>query len=120
MAAELRAASEQHKPGASVVDGGRMPAFVVDLSRVIGGLLVFALCATFSSVGLVPCYYLYQLVEQHTDGFWALLSVPFLYFVWGCTYCACCVVYKFLIFYHPKEGEWRLFSWPVVGWGTTG
>jgi non-ribosomal peptide synthetase-like protein len=51
---------------------------------------------------------------------WAVLSTPFLYLVWGASYCACCIVFKLLMFYHPTEGEWQLFSWSVVGWGTTG
>jgi non-ribosomal peptide synthetase-like protein len=51
---------------------------------------------------------------------WAVASTPFLYGVWGWSYCALCVIYKRLVFYRPREGEWSLFSWPVVGWGTVG
>ena len=97
-----------------------MPAWFVDFGRVVGGLLVFGLCAAFSSVALVPCYWLFQAIEQHSNMMWSVLSVPFLYGVWGWTYCLCCVIYKWLVFYHPKEGEWALFSWSVVGWATTG
>ncbi len=97
-----------------------MPAWFVDLGRVVGGLVVFALCALFSSVALAPCYYLFTVIQDHFSVFMAVVSTPFLYFVWGCTYCLCCVLFKLAIFYHPKEGEWSLFSWSVIGWGTTG
>lgn len=97
-----------------------MPAWFVDLGRVVGGLLVFALCAAFSAVGLIPCYFAFTAVQEHHGPLLALMSVPFLYFVWGVTYCVCCVLFKLVMFYHPKEGEWPLFSWSVVGWGTTG
>lgn len=97
-----------------------MPAWFVDLGRIVGGLLVFALCALFSAVGLAPCYWIFLQIEQATSVMWAVLSTPFLYFVWGWTYCLCCVIYKQVVFYHPKEGEWTLFSWSVVGWATTG
>lgn len=96
-----------------------MPAWFVALGRLLSGPVVFALCAAFSSVALLPCWYLYVLIEQQASVMWAVLSVPFLYFIWGWGYCALCVVYKWGIFYHPKEGEWPLFSWYVVGWGTT-
>jgi non-ribosomal peptide synthetase-like protein len=97
-----------------------MPAWFVDFGRYAGGVLVFAMCAAFSAVALIPCYYLFLAIQEHTSTFWAVLSTPFLYGVWGWSYCALCVAYKWLIFYRPREGEWPLFSWPTVGWGTTG
>lgn len=97
-----------------------MLGWLLDLGRVVGGLVVFALCALFSSVALVPCYFLFSAIQDGSSTFFAVLSVPFLYFVWGWTYCFCCVVLKLLMWYHPKEGEWTLFSWAVVGWGLTG
>src|SRR5688500_11820277 len=97
-----------------------MPSWFIDFGRWFGGLLVFAMCAAFSSAALVPCWFLFVELQERTSTFWAVLSAPFLYFVWGWTYCLLCVVYKNLIFYRPREGEYPLFSWPTVGWGTTG
>jgi non-ribosomal peptide synthetase-like protein len=97
-----------------------MPAWFVELGRAVGGLFVFGLCAAFSAVALWPCWFLFGLVQDHFSTMWAVLTTPFLYFVWGTTYCLCCILYKLLIFYHPKEREFPLFSWAVVGWATTG
>ncbi len=97
-----------------------MPAFVVELGRLVAVPIVFSLCAAFSAVGLVPCWYLYHAVDGAFGCFVAFLSTPFLYFVWGVTYCACAVVFKLLMMYHPKAGRFGLFTWPVVGWGLTG
>lgn len=97
-----------------------MPAWFVDLGRWVGGLLIFSMCAAFSSLALIPCWVLFVALQELSSTFWAVLSVPFLYGVWGFGYCLLCVLYKQLIFYRPREGEWPLFSWPVVGWGTVG
>jgi non-ribosomal peptide synthetase-like protein len=82
--------------------------------------IIFSLCAAFSAVGLIPCWFAYHAVNDAFGGFWALMSTPFLYFVWGCTYCACAVLFKLVMFYRPREGRFALFSWPTVGWGLTG
>ncbi|MDP2339684.1 MAG: DapH/DapD/GlmU-related protein [Deltaproteobacteria bacterium] len=97
-----------------------MLGLLLDLGRIVGGLVVFGLCALFAAVGLAPCYHLFVAIQDNFSTFWAVVSTPFLYLVWGTTYCACCVVFKWLMFYHPKPGEWKLFSWSVVGWGLTG
>jgi acetyltransferase-like isoleucine patch superfamily enzyme len=104
-----------------------MPGWFVDLGRHLGGIVVFSLCALFSAVALVPCYYAYvwivYLAETHTQippSLAGLLSVPFLYGVWGWGFLVLTIIYKRVIFYRPKEGGWPLFSWPVIGWGTTG
>ncbi len=97
-----------------------MPAWFVELGRAVGGLFVFALCAFFSATALWPCYALFSLIQDHTSTVWAVLSTPFLYFIWGTGYCLCCIVYKLAIFYQPKQREFPLFSWAVIGWATTG
>ena len=97
-----------------------MPLWVVDVGRWLGGIVVFGLCATFSGLALIPCYELFVRIEAATSMRWAIASIPFLYFVWGWGYVLLCVAYKWLIFYRPREGEWPLFSFAVVGWGTTG
>lgn len=93
---------------------------LVAAGRWASVLAVCALCATFSAIGLAPCWYLFHLVSEQWGDFAAFLSVPFLYFVWGTVYMACCVVFKLLLWYHPREGGWPLFTWPSVGWGLTG
>src|ERR1043165_3039096 len=97
-----------------------MPAWFVDLGRWAGGVVVFAMCAAFSGVALIPCYYAFVWIQYLTSTLWAVASIPFLYGVWGWCYVALCVAYKWIIFYRPKEGEYPLFSWPTVGWGTVG
>lgn len=97
-----------------------MPAWFVDLGRWAGGIVVFSLCAAFSGLALLPCYALFVEIMEATSTMWAVASVPFLYGVWGWSYCLLCVVYKRAIFYRPREGEYPLFSWPTAGWGTTG
>jgi non-ribosomal peptide synthetase-like protein len=96
-----------------------MPPWFVDIGRWVGGLLVFGMCAAFTSAALVPCWFAFVTLHQRTSTLWAVLSVPFLYGVWGWGYCLLCVIYKNLC-YRPREGEYPLFSWPTVGWGTTG
>ena len=97
-----------------------MPGWFITFGRYAGGVLVFSMVALCSAVALVPCYFIYSAVDGRLGAPWALLSCPFLYGVWGWTYCLGCVLYKRAIFYRAREGEWTLFSWPVVGWGTTG
>jgi non-ribosomal peptide synthetase-like protein len=97
-----------------------MPGWFVDVGRYLGGVVVFGLCALLSAIALIPCYHLFVFIEAHTSTFWAVLSTPFLYGVWGATFLLLTVIYKRVVFYRPKEGEWPLFSWSVVGWGTTG
>lgn len=97
-----------------------MPAWFVDFGRWAGGLLVFAMCAVFSGIALLPCALLFEAVLERTSMMWAVASVPLLYGVWGWCYCLLCVVYKHAIFYRPREGEFPLFSWPTIGWATTG
>jgi non-ribosomal peptide synthetase-like protein len=97
-----------------------MPSWFVDIGRWAGGVLVFAMCAAFSGLALIPCYFLFLRIEQQSSTMWAVFSLPFLYGVWGWCYCLLCIVYKHAIFYRPRQGEYPLFSWPTVGWGTTG
>jgi hypothetical protein len=97
-----------------------MPEWFVDFGRWAGGVVVFALCAAFSVLALIPCWFAYRAIEGATSTMWAVASMPFLYGLWGWSYCLLCVVYKQLIFYRPREGEYPLFSFPTVGWGTTG
>jgi acetyltransferase-like isoleucine patch superfamily enzyme len=97
-----------------------MPGWFVDLGRYVGGIVVFSLCALFSGIALIPCYFLFLAIEERTSTMWAVASVPFLYGIWGWTFLLLTVLYKRVIFYKPKQGEWPLFSWSVVGWGTTG
>lgn len=97
-----------------------MPGFIIDGARLLVVPIIFSLCAAFSAVGLIPCWFAYHELQAAFGDFVAFLSVPFLYFVWGVTYCACAVVFKLLLFYHPKEGRFGLFTWPTVGWGLTG
>ncbi len=97
-----------------------MPAWFVDFGRWAGGLLVFVMCAVFSGLALYPCYIAFLWIEHWTSTDVAIMSTPLLYGVWGWGYVLLCVAYKHLIFYKPKDGEYPLFSWPTVGWGTTG
>jgi non-ribosomal peptide synthetase-like protein len=97
-----------------------MPEWFIALGRSIGGLVVFCLCAALAAVALVPCWYLFHAVEAVAGSLVATMSVPFLYLVWGISYCTLCVLYKIAIRYNPREGEWPIYSWPVVGWGTVG
>lgn len=97
-----------------------MPMWFVDIGRWLGGLLVFCMCALFSGVALYPAYAGFLWIEQNTSTTWAVLAIPLLYGVWGWGYVLLCVAYKHLIFYRPREGEYPVFSWPTVGWGTTG
>jgi acetyltransferase-like isoleucine patch superfamily enzyme len=97
-----------------------MPGWLITLGRAAGGLVVFGMCATCASLALVPCWFLHEAIEGAAGSLWATLSIPFLYLVWGVSYCFLCVLYKVAIRYSPREGEWPLFSWPVVGWGTVG
>ena len=97
-----------------------MPGWFIDFGRYAGGLVVFGLCALLSSVALVPCVYLFSALQAATSTTWAVLLVPFLYGVWGTCLCALCVLMKTLLRYHPKRGEWELFSFAGVGWGIAG
>lgn len=97
-----------------------MPMWFVDLGRWVGGLLVFAMCAVLSGVALYPPYVAFLWIERFTSTVWAVMSMPLLYGLWGWCYVLLCVAYKNVIFYRPREGEYPLFSWPTVGWGTTG
>jgi hypothetical protein len=97
-----------------------MPMWFVDFGRWVGGLLVFVMCAVFSAVALYPAYIAFQWIEHWTSSMWAVLSLPLLYGVWGWGYVALCIIYKNVILYRPREGEFPLFSWPTVGWATTG
>ncbi len=97
-----------------------MLGFLVAVGRWGSVVAICVLCATFSAVGLVPCWHLYHAVQAAFGDFAAFLSLPFLYFVWGTTYCLCCVAFKLVLFYHPKEGSWPLFNWQSIGWGLTG
>ena len=97
-----------------------MSGVLVAVGRWGSVFATWFLCATFSAVGLVPCWYLFHALQAATSDFAAFLSLPFLYFVWGTTYCLCCVVFKIALLYHPKEGSWPLFNFKSIGWGLTG
>ena len=97
-----------------------MPAWLVDAGRWVGGLLVFGMCAVLSGAALLPCWFAFVWIQYWTSTMWAVASIPLLYGVWGWSYALLCVAYKRLIFYRPREGEYPLFSWPTVGWATTG
>ena len=97
-----------------------MPLWLVNFGRWAGGVIVFSLCAAFSGIALIPCWFAFVWIQYWTSTMWAVASVPFLYGVWGWGYVLLCVAYKWLIWYRPREGEYPLFSWPTVGWGTTG
>jgi non-ribosomal peptide synthetase-like protein len=97
-----------------------MPAWVVDGGRWLGGLVVFGLCATLAALALVPCWFLHGAIQDLAGSLVATISIPFLYFIWGVGYCALCVAYKIVVRYNPAEGEWPIFSLPVIGWGTVG
>lgn len=97
-----------------------MPTWLVDFGRWFGGLLVFAMCAALSAAALIPCALLFMEIEARTSTLWAVVSVPFLYGLWGALYCMLCVLYKRLIRYRPRAGEHPLFSAPTIGWATTG
>ena len=92
-----------------------MPSCFVDFGRWFGGLLVFGMCAAFSGLALIPCYFAFLWIEYATSTMWAVASTPFLYGVWGWCYCLLCVAYKWAIFYRPHEGEFPLFSLPTIG-----
>jgi acetyltransferase-like isoleucine patch superfamily enzyme len=96
-----------------------MPGWFIDVGRYVGGLLVFALAATFSGLALVPAYLLFQLITAHAGQLWAVASVPLLYGVWGWCLCLCIILYKRLTFYTVREGSFELFSFPIIKWGTT-
>jgi non-ribosomal peptide synthetase-like protein len=97
-----------------------MPGWFVDLGRYVGALLVFGLAATFSALALVPCVGFFELIDGRYGRLAAICSVPFLYGVWGWGVCLCIILYKRLIFYTAREGEFSLFSPPVIQWGTVG
>jgi len=97
-----------------------VPSWFVDVGRYVGGFLVWVLCAVFSGVALIPCYFAFVAIMESTSTLWAVTSTPLLYGLWGGGYCLLCVIYKRAIFYSPREGEWPLFSFAVIGWGTTG
>ncbi len=97
-----------------------MPGWIVELVRLIAVPLIFGLCAALSALGLVPCWYLWHAIQGAFGDFAAFLSMPFLYFVWGLTYCVGAILFKLALFYHPKPGRHGLFTFPVVGWGLTG
>jgi non-ribosomal peptide synthetase-like protein len=97
-----------------------MPSWLIDIGRWLSGFVVFGMCALFSGIALLPCWFAFIWIQDATSTMWAVASTPFLYGVWGWCYALLCVVYKRAIFYRPREGEWSLFSWAVVGWGTTG
>jgi hypothetical protein len=97
-----------------------MPGFIIDGGRLLVVPIIFSLSAALAALGLVPCWFLYHEVQAALGDFIAFLSVPFLYFVWGVTYCAAAIVFKWAIFYRPRAGQFGLYTWPVVGWGLTG
>jgi non-ribosomal peptide synthetase-like protein len=97
-----------------------MPGFLIDGGRLLVVPVIFALSAALAAVGLVPCWFAYHELQRAYGDFVAFLSVPFLYFVWGITYCVAAVVFKWAIVYRPREGRFGLFTWSVVGWGLTG
>jgi non-ribosomal peptide synthetase-like protein len=97
-----------------------VPDWFIALGRALGGLVVFGLCAVLAGLALVPCWYAHAALETAAGPLWATVAFPFLYLLWGCSYCILCISYKTIIRYNPQEGEWPLFSWPVVGWGTVG
>jgi non-ribosomal peptide synthetase-like protein len=100
--------------------GAAMPGWFIDLGRYLGGVLIFSMCAALAGLALMPCWWLYGWIAEQLAPPWSLMAIPFLYGVWGWTYCALVVAYKWAIFYRPRPGQWPLFSIHVVKWGTTG
>jgi non-ribosomal peptide synthetase-like protein len=97
-----------------------VPGWLVDLARYVGAFLAFGLAAVFSGVALVPCWYLFGAIDDSLGRVWAVAATPLLYGVWGWGLALCIVLYKRLIFYKVRAGEFPLFSAPVIKWGTTG
>jgi non-ribosomal peptide synthetase-like protein len=97
-----------------------MPGWFIDVGRYVGALLVFSLCALFSGLALMPVWWAYGFLSTQLEMPWLMVSIPFLYGLWGLGLCILIVAFKWGTLYRPRAGEWALFSFHVIRWGLTG